>query len=342
MRVTALLPEVRALLPGAFASGYTKPTTAYTSRRALPADVRPADAAALRLEPAHWPLIAMLVLTQIAAGIFVCAAALAGADADAFSRGHAPLAGVAFAFLNVGLAVSVLHLGRPLGAWRAFLGLRTSWMSREILVFGIFAGVAALDTLCAFGGERVAWAASWKLGLPFATAALGLLGVFCSAMIYVDTRRVFWSRELTFTRFFGTALLLGTAGTAAVLGWSAVFSGAPFGEAARVSVLLAVLIGTAIFGWEFHDFRTALGDEHAANHRSALTIWQLRRPLLFARLGLLVGATLFGGLAINSTATTSAACATLCFLASLGAQFIERYFFFTAVIAPRMPGGIGR
>ena len=101
------------------------------------------------LEHAHGPLIAMLVLTQIAAGIFLSATALALGDVDIFTHAQAPLAVAAFAILNLGLAVSVLHLGRPLGAWRAFLGLRTSWMSREILAFSIFAGAAAAFTLSA-------------------------------------------------------------------------------------------------------------------------------------------------------------------------------------------------
>lgn len=336
------LREDDRLLPGAFASSYTQPTTAYTSRRTLPANVRPGDAAALRLEPAHWPLIAMLVLTQSAAGIYVCAAALAGADADTFNRAQAPLAVAAFAFLNLGLALSVLHLGRPLGAWRAFLGLRTSWMSREILVFGIFAGVAALETLCALGGGLAGWAASWRAGLPFATGALGLLGVFCSAMIYVDTRRAFWSRELTFIKFFGTALLLGSAGTAAILGWTTVLTGVPAAGPAPVFAIVATLICTALAGWEFQNLRRALRDESDANHRPALVIWKLLRPLVVARGGLFAGSTLFGILAITGTGWFGAIGATLAFLLTLGSQVIERYCFFTAVVAPRMPGGIGR
>ena len=338
------------LLPGAFDSSYTKPTTLYTSHRPLPANARPGDSAALRLEHAHAPLIGMLVLTQVAAGLFICAAALAFGDAAAFRAAQAPLAAFAFAMLNLGLAVSVLHLGRPLGAWRAFLGLRTSWMSREILAFAVFAGSAAAFTGAAWWKtlagllpplawvERFINPAQFAAPLVVVTAALGLLGVWCSAMIYVDTRRVFWKRELTFTKFFGTALLLGTSGAAAVLGWTAVFTGAALSGVAQTFVLLAILIGTALCGWEFHDFRSALSDGHAANHRSALTVWQLRRPLLFARLGSLVVSALFGLLASTSTGATSAGCATLGFVFALGAQFIERYFFFTAVVAPRMPG----
>jgi DMSO reductase anchor subunit len=347
----AAVPDSR-LLPGAFDSSYTKPTTLYTTRRAMPANARAGDSAALRLEHAHWPLIGMLVLTQIAAGLFVCAAVLAFGDAAAFRAAQAPLAAAAFVILNLGLAVSVLHLGRPLGAWRAFLGLRTSWMSREILAFSIFAGAAAAFTGAACWStlvgllpplgfvERFIQPAQFAAPLAVATAPLGFIGVWCSAMIYVDTRRVFWNRELTFTKFFGTALLLGTAGAAGVLGWTAVFSGTPLGAAIRTFALLAILIRTALFGWEFQNFRTAIRDENAANHRSALAIWRLCRPLLFARLGLFVGSTFFGVLAITGSGVTGAVCATLSFFLTLSSQLIERYFFFTAVIAPRMPGSL--
>ncbi len=335
------------LLPGAFDSTYTKPTTAYTSRRPIPANARPGDADALRPEHAHWPLIAMLVLTQIAAGIFLSAATLAFGDADVFSHAQAPLAIVAFAILNLGLAVSVLHLGRPLGAWRAFLGLRTSWMSREIFAFSIFAGAAAAFTGAAFWKtlaallpalsfvERFIAPAQFAAPLASVTAALGLLGVFCSAMIYVDTRRTFWNRELTFTKFFGTTLLLGSSASAAVLGWAGVRD-----EVVAVFAIVATLIRTALFGWEFQNLHRTLRDEGDANHRSALVMWKLRRPLLLARVALFAGSTLFGILTITGAGWSAAFYATLSFLLTFTSQFIERYFFFTAVVAPRMPGAL--
>ena len=42
----------------------------------------------------------------------------------------------------LGLIAAVGHLGRPLYAFRALIGLRTSWLSREILAFGLFAAFA--------------------------------------------------------------------------------------------------------------------------------------------------------------------------------------------------------
>lgn len=42
----------------------------------------------------------------------------------------------------VAIALSTAHLGRPLRAWRAVLGLGTSWLSREIVAAGLFVTLA--------------------------------------------------------------------------------------------------------------------------------------------------------------------------------------------------------
>ena len=94
-------------------------------------------------------------------------------------------------FGAAGLGASVFHLGQPLRAWRIFLGWRTSWLSREAMVFGAWFG-----------------AATAALVLPsFAavSAVIGVAGLACSAMIYIDTRRTFWRATHTVPRFLGTA-----------------------------------------------------------------------------------------------------------------------------------------
>ena len=320
------------LVPGSFDSHYTKPTTSYVTRKSIPADARAGDDRALRLEHAHWPLIAMLVLTQIAAGLFAATSILALGNASLFSVTIAPLSIAGFVTLQLGLAVSVLHLGRPFGAWRAFLGLRTSWMSREIFAFGAFAGSAA-GIVASSVWEPLAFLAA---PLAHVTMLLGFGGVACSAMIYVDTRRAFWRSDMTFTKFFGTALLLGSAGAGALLAWFAP------SETARSFVIIATMIRTALFGWEFLHFQHALADANSPTHDSARTIWQLLRPLVFARGILFAASTASGLFAIGTSGTLSAVLATVSFALTLSSQLIERFTFFTAVIAPRMPGSFAR
>jgi len=348
--VASIAPD-DMLLPGAFESSYTKPTTSYTTGRPIPANARPGDDRTMRLEHTHWPLIGMLILTQIAAGIFLGSSALALGNAAAFKIAQEPLALTAFVLLNLGLAVSVLHLGRPLGAWRAFLGWRTSWMSREILAFSAFAAPAAalaglsvlpfiapwLPTIAATT-NHLGQLAQFSAPLLHSAALLGLFAVFCSAMIYVDTHRPFWSGDLTFPKFFGTTLLLGSAATAAILAWIVVQTGSPLAEAARIFAITATIIRTALFGWEFQNLRLSLSDTDHPAHRSAQIIWKLQRPLVLTRGLLFVGSTVFGLLAITSSGLITAIAATLSFPLTLTSQVIERYFFFTSVVAPRMPG----
>ncbi len=316
--ISAAATPGSAMLPGAFDSSYTKPTTAYTSRKPRPANAAPADAHYLRLEHAHWPLLIMLILTQAAVGLFTAAAL---APAAAF-----PLAAAAFGLLNAGLFAAVFHLGRPLGAWRFFLGLRTSWMSREILAFSIMATAAApaLGAAFFFPGSPLALA-------PLAiTALLGLAAVFTSAMIYVDTRRALWAPAATFGRFYGATLLLGAAGAAVIL--------IAMKQNATAALFIAITGHAGLLAGEILSQGAAAKDSAHRAHLSALTLRRFLPWLPGARAALFSVATADSLLALLSFAPLSAA--TLAFLAATAAVFLERYEFFTTVRAPHMPGGV--
>lgn len=348
----SITPETE-VIPGAFTSDYTKPTTVYRSRKTFPENVRPANSASLRLEHAHWPLIWMLLLTQVGTGLFVALAALGFAAPAALGSTTGPLAVTAFAILHAGLGVSVLHLGRPLGAWRAFLGLRRSWMSREIVGFGLFAGAATGLLVSALWPllvsfipplrtvENIVSPGVWVLPLTILTSTTGLIAVFCSAMIYIDTHRPFWAAHITVPKFFGTTLLLGSAGAAVVLGWLCVIThDTAWIPAANAFAIAATVIRSILFGWEGTRFLEALRNSKSATHRAALTIWRLLKPLALARVFLFLGSTGFGITAIFTSGEIAAICATISFLLTFSSQTIERYFFFAAVDAPRMPGGV--
>jgi len=348
-------PGVR-LIHGAFDSSYTKPGTSYSTRKTIPANAHPGDIHRLRLEDPHWPLIWMLLLSQLSAGVFVCLAVAAFLSNEVFANIAAPLSFTGFAALQAGLILSVFHLGKPLKAWRFFLGLRTSWMSREILVFSLFAAASAAVTFTSlfysettkavlFESQQlislvgvVPWhtVADATPLLALVTAATALAGIFCSAMIYVDTRRSFWSASLTFPRFFGTTLLLGTACTAAVLSW---ISAAP--SFARGACTTALILSVLYTGWEVLFFRQSLHDPLAPTHRSARALSKLLRFQVQLRAACIAAATFAGIVAVFAQGTTQAICASAFLLLTFGSAIIERYCFFTASDAPRMPGGIG-
>jgi hypothetical protein len=98
-----------------------------------------------------------------------------------------------------------LHL-KPLKAWRAFLGLRKSWLSREIVAFTFSSLRLAVDPELLI--EKATLARSHAF-LSIVTAIVGLFGVFCSAMVSHDTHQDFWRGELSIGKFFGTTAMLG-------------------------------------------------------------------------------------------------------------------------------------
>src|SRR4051812_49353190 len=197
-RVPASRPSTDTgnFLPTSPNPAWTVPTTRYISARQWPTTTK-VNAETLP-SPSHLPLVLMLILTQASVGGFCWLAMVAHLQAP-----HTLLAIVSFAFGCAGLAVSIFHLGRPHLAWRAVLNLRTSWMSREIVLFGLFAVTAGLEVGVADGLRAALF--------RFLAALIGMFAVFSSVMIYEATHRIFWRVKATAARFFGTVMILGTS-----------------------------------------------------------------------------------------------------------------------------------
>ena len=323
------------LVPGAFPSDYTKPATSYVSSNPFPRNCAPADATTLRLEPAHWPLVWMLVLTQAAAGLFG-AAWLAAIFAATLGPAIRVLYVAGCLLLYVGLGASVFHLGRPLGAWRAFLGWRKSWMSREIMAFVVFAALALGLAIGAYTHPG----SSALSTLSAVTAGSGFLAVFCSAMIYVDTRRACWNAAAVFGRFLGTAVLLGASSSACCLAWTALPGRAPIEDARRFAAGMAIAAGVFLFAWETVGRKRALRKPTAQGHRFAQITSTRLAGIVRARAALFVVATVSGLAATLFSGPVGAGCATILLACTTAAQIAERYSFFVASAGPGMPGGV--
>ncbi len=110
--------------------------------------------------------------------------------------------------LLAGIGASLFHLGRPFQAWKAFLGFRTSWLSREIVMFGVYA-FACLVWNVWFLRAALGCFTAVDHAMLTTLIVLGAVAVYCSIMVYVDTRRAFWRWALTAPKFAGTAILLG-------------------------------------------------------------------------------------------------------------------------------------
>ena len=119
------------------------------------------------------------------------------------------------------LGASTAHLGRPQYAFRAVLGIRTSWLSREVLAFGAFAGAAVTYGAALFQADHpsvipglpqlTGWAQASLPVLSPLVALTGALGVFCSVMLYQSTRRRYWNGPATSFKFALTSVMLGLA-----------------------------------------------------------------------------------------------------------------------------------
>lgn len=195
-------------LNGAPAASITLPTTRFTGRE-VPLTAQAADHDHLRPEHAHWPLVLMLVLTQAAVGLFITASLL-----EASSPLHLIFSLTSLALFSIGLIAATLHLGQPLKAWRFFLGLKTSWLSRELLAFTILGAFLTAPLLNHLPFELPA-VLNFLPNLVHHTAfkvssvLIALTAVFTSVKIYQTTPRTLWQGRITFPRFFGTVLAFG-------------------------------------------------------------------------------------------------------------------------------------
>ena len=200
-----------SLLPGCPDSSLTRPSTSYVTSGDVSEKGLPIDFYSAKSQHAHFPLVFMLVLTQVALGIFGmgCLMTLVGEAVGNFFTWHA-IGG--FVTLSAGLALAGLHLGRPLKAYRAMSGYRTSWLSREIIGFNAFAGAASSFVSSCFLFPQWSWL------LSMVTVVAGAIAVECSVMLYVVTGRPLWSSQRTHSLFFLSALVSGAAATIVLLG----------------------------------------------------------------------------------------------------------------------------
>jgi Fe-S-cluster-containing dehydrogenase component/DMSO reductase anchor subunit len=348
--------EANAFLPGAPTPDDTLPTTVYKTTRVFPRNMLPADFYSVNPEHAHLPLVVMLTLTQLAVGAFIV-----NLIVDLIlGRAQGALTGRGVGFTNAlfalalalaAMGASSLHLGRPQYAFRAVLGLRTSWMSREILTLGLFAFAGLAYAGCVAIG-RLEWAARMA---AVATGA-GVAGVICSVMVYAATRRDHWRGSLTGLKFGMTTLLLGVATVVMVSTVVAAVSpgaAAPFWMTSAFRKLgFTLALASAIkLGFELSILRHVHDRHHSVLKRSALLmVRDLRRVTLARFICGSIGGVLLPGAAVllllaprlpAEAGALFAALTVASFALCLAGELAERYLFFSAAPSSKMPGALG-
>lgn len=329
-------------LPASPAPHHTTPTTVYRTSRLDLSGARAADEQALEPDHAHPPLVLMLVLTQFAVGLFLVDALLSLMGVGVDGRGLGLWGRLAaFAIANAGLGCATLHLGRPWLAFRAALGWRTSWLSREAVVFGLFVKLAVLQL--AVEWFLPTW---WTPLLGMATAAVGLGGVWCSVMIYAICPRPMWTLPATAARFVATTLALGCAGVNAAFALLPV-QPTQWASGTTAALTLCLAVAGLILVWRLS------GDWRLVTAPASAPRWKLQakrllvgplRTIFAARMllcpigyAMLAIGCLLVAQGFSATGGTLAAAGLLILVAG---ELCERWLFFAASTTPRMPGGV--
>ena len=292
--------------PGLPSAGDSISTTRVTVPDDLLPDTGRVDTQRITPLAPHWPLVFMLVLTQLSAGAF---AALWMLDLLRSQSGLLLPALGSLALAAISLGAATLHLGRPAFAWRALRGLKRSWLSREVAMLSVFAGVAGM------------YAGMLLLDLPgravvgLLTSLCGLAGVFCSARIYIVPARPAWNSRYTLAEFFSTALLLGPLFVRSMDSPDAVWLGRVAAAGGAAQLLTQVLK----FLW------LARSEQFELRGSALLLSGRLQRAFL-VRLAVLVAAI------VASLTASSVLSAVILLLAATGGELLGRWLFFVGVV----------
>jgi anaerobic dimethyl sulfoxide reductase subunit B (iron-sulfur subunit) len=142
------------------------------------------------------PLVAFTLLTQMAVGMAVVGLVVSPLPFTA-------LLAIGLLLL-VGALISFLHLGRKRNAWRSVAHLRKSWLSREILIAGLFTAAWAVTATSQW--LRILSPTPWLM------AILGLGLIYCMSRVYQLRAVPGWNTWQTPAAFFLATVSLGMLG----------------------------------------------------------------------------------------------------------------------------------
>lgn len=331
-------------VPGAPESQFTLPTTRFKTERDLPATMQASDHHLVRAGEPEYPLLFMLMLMQLSTGAFLFEFMAGRLFQNNLIDLLAPLLTlVAFISGAAGMAVVQLHMGRPLYAFRAFLGLRTSWLSREAMAGLAYVNLAAIYTaLHWFELNRARPLILLVTGaLLIVSAALFLIS---SIMVYKATPRPLWRGHRTVIKFSSTAIILGAATFLLSAAVAALYFGSNMAQLMHgfggVVAGLLISISALKIVYEQHFLAHRKDKELTPFKKAAILMDRAFGHIIQIRL---VGAV-FGGillpiaLILSTSAVGAVVIAGLSFILTLLAEISERYLFFTCAVPPKMPG----
>jgi formate dehydrogenase iron-sulfur subunit len=286
-------------------------STRVTLPKNLPPDTRKADFFRVKPEHPHWPLVVMTVLTQLSVGGFVTLWLL-----QLFGKTTRLSVAALGSFLVAGLALnaSTLHLGRPIHAYRALKMWKRSWLSREVLLFGCFSGVAFVYAVLLW------FKLPGSLAVGTLTSLLGVAGVTASACIYLVPARPAWNSRHTVAEFLLTGVVLGP-----LLG-----ACAGVGDRRQLALAAAIAAASQLLNQALKFFWLTASDSFELQFSARLLATQLAWPVLSGAALLAIGAI---ALPFFSS-TWYGLCMSLG--VALAGEILSRYVFFVSVVPKNM------
>jgi DMSO reductase anchor subunit len=215
---------------------------------------------------------------------------------------------------GLALGASTMHLGRPIHAYRALKMWKRSWLSREVLMFSAFSGMAAM------------YAGSLLLKLPVSaalggfTSLLGACGITASACIYLVPARPAWNSKHTIADFFLSGAVLGPLFAENI--------GAGSGRLLSLICVAAASVQLLNQALRFLRMNASDSFELQASARLLSTVlasrFLLRGALLIA-----------GAIALPLLSATRLGLAAA-FLTALAGEIVGRYLFYVGVVPKNM------
>ena len=153
-----------------------------------------------------WPLAGFTSLSPIAIGGL--AGLLAVRGTPSMGVDWSAIAILAVALLALG--ASLLHLGRPFRAYRAMARVFTSWLSREVVLYGLFVILLAVYALPI---QSSSWDRSRGL-LGVLASLVGGVSLWVTGQVYRLPSRPAWNHQRTIA-----SLILGALGAGFLLGY---------------------------------------------------------------------------------------------------------------------------
>lgn len=185
----------------------------------------------------EWPLIIFTTLAPLCAGAWVVAAALVFSEAhpQASALTTWPYGAVLCGLMILSIGLSTVHLGKPLGALRAFMRLGNSTVSNEVFTGALFASLAILYLV--FSQSFAAGSEVWGILLALA-AASAIMFVLFQCLAYRMRTVPTWNSIAFSVEGAFTALSSGVCveGVLALMAFSA-----PFGV--RLALVVVGVLG---------------------------------------------------------------------------------------------------